>query len=69
VAVAQDETHYLNETKGMEDVNVAFKDRAAQLWCENATTLTGKKWAYLKVRQGEYDSLQPSLFGDIFALA
>ena len=23
-------------------------DRAARLWCENATALTGRQWAYLK---------------------
>jgi hypothetical protein len=28
-------THYIAETKGLEDVNVANKDRAAHLWCEN----------------------------------
>ena len=49
--LARDGTHYLVETKGLEDVNVANKDRAAQLWCENATRLTGKPWAYLKVLQ------------------
>ena len=37
VAVASDGTHYIAETKGLEDTNVANKDRAAQLWCENAT--------------------------------
>ena len=39
-AVVADELHYLIETKGLVDINVAFKDRAAQLWCENATALT-----------------------------
>ena len=45
VAVTSDGTHYIVETKGLEDVNVAHKDRAAQFWCENATKLTGKPWA------------------------
>ena len=65
---AADGLHYLIETKGMEDVNVAYKDRAARLWCENATALSGKAWAYLKVRQNEYESLQPSLFADLEVL-
>jgi len=30
------------ETKGQEDVNVANKDRAAAIWCDNASTLTGE---------------------------
>jgi type III restriction enzyme len=69
VAVTADGTHYLIETKGQEDVNVAHKDRAARLWCENATRLTGHAWAYLKVRQAEFDRLQPTQFGDLSALA
>jgi type III restriction enzyme len=60
--------HYIAETKGLEDTNVANKDRAAQLWCENATILTGKPWAYLKVLQTLYKQLQPSLFSDLSVL-
>ncbi|MCI0462345.1 MAG: hypothetical protein L0Z62_35785, partial [Gemmataceae bacterium] len=69
VVVTQDEAHFLVETKGLEDVNVANKDRAAGLWCENATLLTGKPWSYLKVRQTEYNSLQPNRFADVLVLA
>jgi type III restriction enzyme len=69
VAVTGDRTNYLIETKGLEDVNVASKDRAASLWCENATLLTGKPWQYLKVQQAEYNSLQPALFADLLVLA
>jgi len=68
VAVTEDAAHYLLETKGLEDVNAAPKDRAAHLWCENATKLTGSPWAYLKVRQ-EYTGLQPTLFSDLLVLA
>src|SRR5262245_50653222 len=69
VAVTTEETHYLIETRGLEEVNVAKKDRAAGLWCENATSLTGKPWAYVKVQQAEYNSLQPTLFSDVLVLA
>jgi type III restriction enzyme len=69
VVVTTDGQQYLAETKGMEDVNVVYKDRAALLWCENATLLTGKPWAYLKVKQTEYERLQPTLFGDLEVLA
>ncbi len=48
---------------------MANKDRAARLWCENATRLTGKPWAYLKVPQTEYNKLQPNLFSDVTFLA
>lgn len=68
VAVSADGTHNLIETKGQEDVNVAHKDRAAKLWCENATLLTGQPWAYLKVRQSEFDRLQPTSFADLLSL-
>jgi type III restriction enzyme len=61
-------THYIAETKGLEDVNVANKDRAAILWCENTTRLTGKPWAYLKVLQKAYKDLQPTRFEDLFVL-
>jgi type III restriction enzyme len=69
VVLTSDGTHYIAETKGLEDVNVANKDRAAQLWCENTTKLTGKPWAYLKVLQTEFNSLQPAQFSDLFVLA
>ena len=69
VVLAGDGTHYIVETKGLEDTNVANKDRAAQLWCENTTRLTGKPWAYLKVLQTAYKPLQPTQFEDLFVLA
>ena len=63
--VIPDGTHYLIETKGREDVDVANKDRAASLWCENATKLTGTVWSYIKVPQKEFEKLQPDEFGDL----
>ena len=56
---------WLVETKGQESLEVAFKDRAAQLWCENATLLTGEQWRYVKVPQKEYQKLQPVEFYDL----
>ena len=61
-------THFIVETKGLEDVNVVNKDRAARLWCENTTLLTGKPWAYLKVLQTEYNQLQATQFADLLVL-
>jgi type III restriction enzyme len=69
VALTSDGIHYIVETKGLEDTNVANKDRAAQLWCENTTRLAGKPWAYLKVLQTAYKQLQPTRFDDLFVLA
>ncbi len=68
VAVIVGGTHYLIETKGFEDINVANKDRAACLWCENASQLTKTPWEYLKVRQTEYNHLQPPRFSDLMVL-
>jgi len=69
VAYTTDGLHHLIETKGMEDVNVASKDRAAQLWCENVSSLTKQPWDYLKVRQTDYTTLQPTKFEDLIVLA
>ncbi|MBF6614824.1 MAG: DEAD/DEAH box helicase family protein [Chloroflexi bacterium] len=60
--------YWLLETKGAETVDVSYKDRAAQLWCENATTLTGDVWRYMKVPQKSFEKLQPSDFEDLTAL-
>jgi type III restriction enzyme len=68
VTVLPDGTHYLLETKGRQDIDVAYKDRAAQLWCENATRLTGTRWRYLKVLQTEFAKLQPTSFDELLVL-
>ncbi|MCL4302263.1 MAG: hypothetical protein KJ077_41630 [Anaerolineae bacterium] len=68
VVVTQDGVHHLIETKGREDVDVKHKDRAAQLWCENATLLTGTEWIYQKVLQKEFEKLRPDEFDDLIAL-
>jgi type III restriction enzyme len=67
-ALTGDGIHYIVETKGLEDTNVVHKDRAAHLWCENTTRLTGKRWTYLKVLQTAYEQLQPTRFEDLFVL-
>lgn len=68
VVLTSNGTHYIVETKGLEEVSVANKDKAARLWCENATKLTSRSWAYLKVPQAEFDRLQPTVFYDLLAL-
>jgi type III restriction enzyme len=65
VAVTTEGAHYLVETKGREDVDVANKDRAAIIWCTNATSLTNVSWSYLKVPQKEFERLQPEEFSDL----
>lgn len=60
-----DGTHWLVETKGREDIDVKRKDEAAEIWCENASTLTTTTWKYLKVPQKDFEKLQPSDFGEL----
>ena len=68
VVVTAEGIHHLVETKGREDIDVRHKDRAAQLWCENATVLTGTEWQYKKVLQKGFEELQPNDFEDLIAL-
>jgi type III restriction enzyme len=65
VVVTNNGNHYLVETKGREDIDVVHKDRAAQIWCENATDLTGTGWNYIKVPQKDFETLQPTHFADL----
>ena len=65
VAVDTDGVHHLIETKGQEDTNVANKDRAARLWCQNATELTGIEWRFVKVAQVDFNDLAGRTLADI----
>lgn len=60
--------YWILETKGQETPDVARKDGAAGLWCENATKLTKSAWKYAKVPQKEFENLQPSRLADLTAL-
>ena len=68
VAVDKSGTHWLLESKGQENMDVLRKDVAAMRWCENASTLTEKKWRYVKVPQKEYEALRPSRLVELAAL-
>jgi len=65
VAVDRDGVHYVIETKGQENIDVAHKDLAATIWCENATLLTDITWTYVKVPQVEFGKLQPGELADV----
>ncbi len=51
-----DDTSLVIETKGLEDVDVAHKDRRARRWCRDASDLSGREWAYEKVLQKVFDA-------------
>lgn len=50
------------------EIDVKHKDRGAQLWCENASLLTGTEWQYKIVHQKEFEKLHPVEFSDLVAL-
>lgn len=67
VAVYEDGSRWIIETKGREDIEVKCKDNAAIHWCNTATELTGMAWRYLKVLQKDFESLRPDSFADLLA--
>ena len=69
VAVGNDGLRWLLETKGQETVEVEHKDRAAVLWCETASRLTGRPWRYVKALQAEFQRLRPIRLRDLGVLA
>lgn len=68
VAVDDGGSYSILETKGQETPDVARKDAAASLWCENATKLTTSTWKYAKIPQKEFELLHPSRFTELAAL-
>jgi len=64
VVVDNDGVSYLVETKGLEDIEVANKDRSATIWAEQATALTGQEWRYVKVLQKDFQKQAPATFAD-----
>jgi len=54
--VKEERAMYLVETKGMEGVEVPVKDKEALRWCQNVERLSGKPWAYLKVRPQDLET-------------
>lgn len=62
------DTYWIIETKGLEDVNVKMKDNAAINWCERASELTEKNWNYLKVMQKDFEKLHPDNFSEMISV-
>lgn len=68
IATLVNNTYWVIETKGREDVDVKMKDNAAEIWCENATELTGTSWKYLKIPQKEFEGLRPDDFQELISV-
>ena len=58
---------WLVETKGVEDVEVAYKDARAIQWCQDASAATGKPWRYVKVPYSVFQSSAAQTFGEFVA--
>ena len=67
IAISEDNTNWIIETKGREDIEVRLKDNAAINWCRIATELTDSTWEYIKVPQKEFEQLHPDSFIELIA--
>lgn len=67
IAISEDNTNWIIETKGREDIEVKLKDNAAKNWCRIATELTDASWQYIKVPQKEFEQLHPDSFEELIA--
>lgn len=68
IAIADDNTNWIIETKGREDIEVRLKDNAAINWCKTATELTKENWKYIKVPQKEFEQLHPDTFEELLVV-
>lgn len=69
VVVDDNGVSYLVETKGLEDIEVANKDRSAAIWAEQATALTGQEWRYAKVLQIDFENQAPATFAECASMS
>jgi len=55
IAVTTEGQYLIIETKGREDVDVAYKDKRAVQWCMDAERITGKKWSFKRVDEKKFE--------------
>ncbi len=60
--------HWLLETKGREDLDVARKDARAEQWCADVTALAGAEWRYRKVPQKEFERIKPQSLAELVSV-
>ncbi len=60
--------HWLLETKGREDLDVARKDARATQWCADVTALLGVEWRYRKVPQKEFERIKPRSLAELICV-
>lgn len=65
VAIDENGVHWLLETKGREDLDVQFKNKRTEKWCQDATEMSGTEWRFLMIPQKQYEKLAPQNFTDL----
>jgi len=55
VVVIDESEQFIIETKGREDIDVKYKDKRMKKWCEDAAALSGGKWSFVRVDQGDFE--------------
>ena len=63
------DTRYIVETKGLENIEDSRKIESLKVWCEDATKATGKEYRHLYVKQEKWDKLGkiPNSFEEIIS--
>ena len=61
------DAHVIVKTKGLEDIEVAQKDRRARQWCATVSEATGTEWRYLKVAQEMFEREPWASLGELEA--
>jgi len=55
VVLTDNNEYFILEAKGREDIDVEYKDKRIQLWCEDATNLTKSKWSFKRIDQEDFE--------------
>ena len=62
--VKTEDCFYLIETKGIEDMSVRYKDKAATEWCK-AASRSGIEWKFVKIMAKDFDENFPLTFSEL----
>lgn len=57
-ASTEQDIFYLIETKGLEELELPLKIKAAKRWCEWVSHRTDQKWVYVKILKSDFERLR-----------
>jgi type III restriction enzyme len=60
-----EDTFYVIETKGREDVDVKLKDKRAEEWCKQVSKLTKVDWVYKRIDQVRFEKARFTRLNDL----